>query len=999
MARKVSQVRPTVSDERWIKMTECLLCFDADPMNNINRLTALCGDLLGADCVLYNRLYHEQLCAWGQWQAPHDFQAVDNPEGHICYDIIRSKHDEPIVIRQLPDSKYFYTDPNVKKYGLQTYIGKPVIFDGKHVGSLCALYMRDVVFDEDSLRAINSIAKAIGVEEVRQQANEALRKKEEKYRLLSGELTAANEELTASEKELRMRCVQLQVLEEALRTSGEQLSLAVELAHLGPWKYDPDTQQFEFGDEFYAIYGTDVTREGIFMTPDAYAREFVHPDDAWMVKAELGRMLSSSERHLSSHLEHRIIRRDGEVRTIVVRINVVTDAAGKIVKWYGANQDITEQTQAAEKIRRQNVLLTSLHETALVLMQRFNINEVLKMIIDSVMVLLGTSDGFVLLDEEEAGTFTAKVATGIHANQVGLKVNVTEGLLGKVYSSGQIMVIDNYNKWGNRLSDSHFDKIECFVEVPLKSDNKVVGVLGITYLEHGRTLAEYEVALLQRFADIASIAIDNARLYDSMQRELVHREMVQAALAASEEKFSKAFRRVADAIGIVRLSDGRYIEVNDAFSKILGYSREEIIGRTSAEIGLWCNEAHYAKIFEVLRTKGSVHEFEVSWRTKSGEIRVGLDSAEVIEVGGERCIVYAWHDITERKQAEERLRYLSVYDTLTDLYNRAFFVEELNRYQAKNCIPVAVIMCDTDGLKLVNDTLGHTAGDQLLVAAAEIIRRGVRSDDVSARIGGDEFAVILPGADEKIAQAVVERIRSEIGAYNQDNPAIPVSISIGYSVKKDTIISLRDVVKEADDHMYREKLNHSQSAHSDIVHTVVKLLEERDCMTDEHAGRLQELATKLALKLGLSESIIADIQLLAKYHDIGKIGVPDNILKAPGPLTENEKLEIRRHCEIGYRIARSSTELLPISSWILKHHEWWDGNGYPLGISGKEIPLECRIVAIVDAYDAMTSDQLCRKAMSCEATINELKRCAGTQFDPELVELFVSILNIGGANG
>jgi len=187
MAKRVSQLvlSNALSEDRWIKMTECLLSFDADPMHNINRLTALCGELLEADCVLYNRLEHGRLCAWGQWQTPPDFQTEDFPEGHVCYDIIRNQQDEPTVIRHLSESMYSNTDSNVRKYRLQTYIGKPVIFDGKHVGSLCAVYLQDIVPDETSLLVINAIATAIGVEEVRQSATDALRERKELFRVLA----------------------------------------------------------------------------------------------------------------------------------------------------------------------------------------------------------------------------------------------------------------------------------------------------------------------------------------------------------------------------------------------------------------------------------------------------------------------------------------------------------------------------------------------------------------------------------------------------------------------------------------------------------------------------------------------------------------------------------------------------------------------------------------------------------------------------------------------
>ena len=170
------------------------------------------------------------------------------------------------------------------------------------------------------------------------------------------------------------------------------------------------------------------------------------------------------------------------------------------------------------------------------------------------------------------------------------------------------------------------------------------------------------------------------------------------------------------------------------------------------------------------------------------------------------------------------------------------------------------------------------------------------------------------------------------------------------------------------------------------------MLEARDIITQGHSHRTEKLAVKLAQMMNMNQRQIDDIKLLAMFHDIGKVGVPDHILFKKGPLTYNERLKMQRHTEIGHRIAVSSPELAHISDWILLHHEWWDGNGYPLGIEGEEIPLECRILAVVDAYDAMTKDRPYRSAMRHEEAIAELKRCAGTQFDPSLVELFLKAL-------
>lgn len=349
-------------------------------------------------------------------------------------------------------------------------------------------------------------------------------------------------------------------------------------------------------------------------------------------------------------------------------------------------------------------------------------------------------------------------------------------------------------------------------------------------------------------------------------------------------------------------------------------------------------------------------------------------------------------DITRRKKMEDELRYLSLYDPLTGLYNRAYFEEEVRRLEKGRIQEIGVIVCDVDGLKLINDTMGHSAGDSLLAASAAVIRDSFQAADIVARVGGDEFAVLLPNCSRLSVELAVRRLKESINKYNKANPDLPLNISIGFATGCEGWVNIKDIIREADNSMNREKLHHIQSARSSIVQTLMKALEARDFITEGHGDRLKELVEGLAVAVGLPARNLTDLILLARFHDIGKVGIPDRILFKPGPLTTEEAAEMQRHSEIGYQIARSASDLIPIADWILKHHERWDGKGYPLGLKGEDIPLECRILSIADAYDAMTSDRPYRKAMLVEKAIKELERCSGSQFDPCLIPIFVDIV-------
>ncbi len=342
---------------------------------------------------------------------------------------------------------------------------------------------------------------------------------------------------------------------------------------------------------------------------------------------------------------------------------------------------------------------------------------------------------------------------------------------------------------------------------------------------------------------------------------------------------------------------------------------------------------------------------------------------------------------------EEQLKYLSLHDPLTGLYNRAYFEEEMRRLGSGRFSPVGIIICDVDGLKLINDSVGHDKGDALLIAAAEVITKAFRTNDMIARIGGDEFAILIPNSNVTTVERACQRMKEQINIYNGTSPEFTLKMSIGYAVSSDSVINMEGLFKEADNNMYREKISHRQNIYGTVVQDLAKALDTKDFIKEGHADRVQELVVRLAEVAGLPEKrYVKDLNLFARYHDVGKVGIPEYILFKRETLTSMEMATIRQHCDIGYRIAQSAPELLPIADWILKHHEWWNGEGYPLGLKGEEIPLECRIMSIVDAYDAMTHDRPYRKAMSREEAVKELKRLAGSQFDPELVKLFIETI-------
>lgn len=352
----------------------------------------------------------------------------------------------------------------------------------------------------------------------------------------------------------------------------------------------------------------------------------------------------------------------------------------------------------------------------------------------------------------------------------------------------------------------------------------------------------------------------------------------------------------------------------------------------------------------------------------------------------------------ELKASHDSLHFLSNHDALTGLYNRTYFEHYLQKLAAKPEVDVGVIVCDVDGLKLANDVAGHAYGDGQLKGLAEVLHKSCPEHAVLFRVGGDEFIIVIEAVTEDELSSICQNIRQNIEDIQREkrHNIVPLSVSVGYTISNGQNSTLDEMIKKADTLMYREKLLCNQSRRNGLVQTLKSALEARDHLTEGHAHRMAKLAVALARYTGISIHRLPDLHLFAEFHDVGKIGISDTILHKKGPLTPEQRIEMQKHCEVGFRIAQSTPDLAPIADLILKHHEWWDGTGYPAGLSGEDIPEECRMLAIADAFDAMTNNRPYRKAMTTEQAVEELRRYAGTQFDPILIKKFIEVLKAEG---
>ena len=439
--------------------------------------------------------------------------------------------------------------------------------------------------------------------------------------------------------------------------------------------------------------------------------------------------------------------------------------------------------------------------------------------------------------------------------------------------------------------------------------------------------------------------------------------------------------------------------VSEGCFDITGYEPESLINNKdisfNALISLEYQNILWDKWIEVLSTKTKLKE-EYKIITATGEVKWVFEQGQGIytEDGEIEALEGLIIDITEQKLKEKEIEYLSYHDYLTGHYNRRFFEEEKKKFDTQNYLPLSVIVGDINGLKLINDALGHAEGDKLITKTAEILQSSCRTKDVLARTGGDEFCILLPTTDSKSVSDVVESINHTCREYmnNKLNESY-INISLGFATKNSFDEDIDLIIKIAEDNMYKQKLLVQSSSRSTIISSIKATMFERSQETEEHAERLALLSNKVGISLNLSQTELNDLELLSTLHDVGKVGIDDRILNKPGKLSDEEWIEMKKHPEIGYRIAMATAELRPIAEYILAHHERWDGKGYPRGLKGEEILLLARIISVVDAYDAMTQDRVYRKAMSISEAIDELKNYSGTQFDPMIVDIFLKMLS------
>lgn len=531
-----------------------------------------------------------------------------------------------------------------------------------------------------------------------------------------------------------------------------------------------------------------------------------------------------------------------------------------------------------------------------------------------------------------------------------------------------------------------------YAQVYKKMEDSLQEIRRHFYFQH--RLANGEIRDVEVYS--GPITIGGKQLLYSIVHDITDRKKAENELFNEKELFRVTVLSMGDGL-LTTDTEGRIKIFNKAAEEITGWKMQRAIGKPSSEvfhiINGYTGTRREDPIMKILKTENKIElEENTVLITKNLVKKEVADSGAPIRdnMGNILGAVLVFRDITEERHRLEKIEYLGLHDSLTGLYNRAFLEKELNRLDVPGNLPLSLIIGDVNGLKITNDAFGHEAGDRLLKKIADILQSECRNSDIAARTGGDEFVILLSKTGFDETERIVNRIIDK--CKNEEADPIKPSISLGAAVKDNSDQDINFVYKIAEDRMYSSKLMESKSIRSSIISSLRKTLNERTHETEEHSTQFLELTKKLGKALRLSTDKVNNLQLLAMFHDIGITAIPDQVLHKKGELTPKEQEVFQSHSEIGYRIACASPEHAHMANDILHHHENWDGSGYPGKLAGESIPLNARIIAVLDTYDSLVRGNFYQVPVGDKEARNHIKKWAGIHFDPQIVSTFLKIL-------
>ncbi len=558
---------------------------------------------------------------------------------------------------------------------------------------------------------------------------------------------------------------------------------------------------------------------------------------------------------------------------------------------------------------------------------------------------------------------------------------------------------------GGQLTDRHF------LDLFDKDDREVIAALSESLLD-GRPqqksvtlkIVSYEgVTWLETKGVLIDWAGQKALIFFLM--DVTQRKRAENALSISEEKYRLMAENAQDVIWVLDLTTGCFTYMSPSVLSLRDVTAEEALREHISDsmppesytrLDAYLNRRIEEFVSNSGDGKNSV--IEIEQYTKDGSTVYTEVSVKLrLNVYGGLEAVGISRDISVRKSSERQILYLNQHDPLTDLYNRRYYNDQLEILNTTDNMPLSLVLIDVNGMKLMNDAFGHLVGDKLLISFAQGLKKSLRASDIAARIGGDEFVLLLPHTGAEAAERVVGRVKAALAQKAVEEVSITASFGLATKLLVEEDIS--DVYRTAEDNMYREKLATNRQMKADLLRQILTNLYKKSDVERRHSEAVSRLCMAIGRELSMGSEDIEKLGAVGLYHDIGKVALDENLINKPSELDSHEMAELSRHPEISYQILRSFAGMSEIADCALMHHRHVDGSGYPEEADG-ELPLEVKILSVAEAYDMMTGKYPFSPVLSVDQAIKELEANADSQFDGKVVRVFIDrVLQAGGEHG
>lgn len=664
----------------------------------------------------------------------------------------------------------------------------------------------------------------------------------------------------------------------------------------------------------------------------------------------------------------------------------IKNSDGKVTQILGIASDITELKLKEIALQKRMKLEMAIAAVSKIFISqdKANINEVLKIIGETVLV-----NRAYVFKLKENGEKMDNLYEWCSSNTEA-QINLLQDLESEIFpwwieqlQDGNNIVfsdIENLpsgaNEEKNILREQDIKSI--FVAPILSTNGNLMGFVGFDDTDKHREWADEESKVLRVIAEMIGIHW--------------HRISSENQLRDSLENTLSMINNHEAVMLLIEPLSGKIIEANCSATSFYGYTREELLGMKIQDINA-LDDNELAGLQIKILEKGQKY-FTFPHRLKNGEIRIVDVYSSLIDYAGEKVLFSIIFDVTKRERVAKENEYLAYHDYLTGIYNRRYFEEMFYRLHNNENQTLAIIIGDINGLKLVNDSFGFLVGDELIKETVREIRLLIHRDDILVRISGGQFAILIKDAKleyvSRLTNILEDKLEKFVVLSNNDNFEVYLSASFGYGIQKGDKESLSDLYEDAEAILYNRKYFNTNSSRSNMINGMMSTLFQKSEREQQHSERVSEYCESIALSLGWDSYKVNKIRVAGKLHDIGKIGISEEILNKEGKLNELEWNIMKQHTIKGASILEGTNEYKDMGIVISAHHERWDGTGYPKGLQGEEIPIMARIIAVADAYDAMTSQRTYKNALSQEEAVAELIKCSGSQFDSSIVFVFVN---------